>query len=58
MESRSVVVDRGPLSLADVVAVARHDAPIIISEESLVEVRRTRSTSECRIGRAIRCNGA
>jgi histidine ammonia-lyase len=38
-----VVVGIGPLSFDDLVAVARHGAPVRISEHALSEVRRTRS---------------
>jgi histidine ammonia-lyase len=43
MEESCVIVGTGPVSMAELVAVARHDARIVISDESLVEVRRTRS---------------
>ncbi len=46
MEQNPVVVGLGPLSLAEVVAVARHDAPIVIADEALTEVRRTRTVIE------------
>lgn len=39
---RPVVVGVGPLSIADVVAVARHDAPVELSPESRAEIRRSR----------------
>ena len=42
----TVTVGTGPLSFDDVVAVARHDARIEISAESLTEVRRTRAVIE------------
>ncbi len=41
-----VTVGIGALSFEDVVAVARHDARLEISEQSLVEVRRTRAVIE------------
>ena len=41
-----VVVGTAPLSITDVVAVARHHAKIIIAEESWTEVRRTRDLVE------------
>ncbi len=44
--STTVVVGTGPLSITDVVAVARDDARIIISEEAWTEVRRTRALVE------------
>lgn len=42
----TVTVGTGPLSFDDVVAVARHDARVEISPESLTEVRRTRAVIE------------
>src|SRR5690348_11794277 len=42
----TVTVGRGPISVADVVAVARHDARVEIAAHSLAEVRRTRSVIE------------
>src|SRR5690242_12524502 len=39
----TVTVGVGPLSFEDVVAVARHDARVEVSPESLAEVRRTRA---------------
>src|SRR5579875_1111074 len=44
--SQSIVVGVGPLSIADVVAVARHAARVEISAESLAEVARSRSIIE------------
>lgn len=41
-----VTVGIGPVSFDDVVAVARHNASVAISEESLAEVRRTRAVIE------------
>ncbi len=41
-----IVVGIGPLSLAEVVAVARHEAPVVIAEDALAEVRRTRGVIE------------
>ena len=41
-----VVVGTGPISFDDLVAVARHDAPVRISEQALSEVRRTRAVIE------------
>ena len=38
-----VVVGAAPLSIEDVVAVARHHAPVELSAEALAEVRRTRT---------------
>jgi histidine ammonia-lyase len=42
----SVIVGTGPVSMAELVAVARHQARIVISDESLAAVRRTRSVIE------------
>ena len=42
----TVTVGTGPISFDDVVAVARHDARVEISPESLTEVRRTRGVIE------------
>ena len=42
----SVTVGIGPVTFADVVAVARHDAHVIISGESLAEVGKTREVIE------------
>ena len=42
----TVTVGTGPVSFDDVVAVARHDARVEISPESLTEVRRTRAVIE------------
>jgi len=41
-----VTVGIGPVSFDDVVAVARHNATVTISDESLAEVRRTRAVIE------------
>ena len=38
-----VVVGTGPVSFADVVAVARHRAPVVLSEEALVAIDRARA---------------
>jgi histidine ammonia-lyase len=46
MDQNPVVVGLGPLSLAEVVAVARHEAPVALADESLTEVRRTRTVIE------------
>jgi histidine ammonia-lyase len=43
---QSVTVGTGPVSFEDVVAVARHDAGVEISAQSLDEVRRTRAVIE------------
>ena len=42
----SVSVGIGPVTFADVVAVARHDAHVVISGESLAEVGKTRRVIE------------
>lgn len=44
--SQTITVGVGALSVADVVAVARHGAQVEISEESLAEVARSRATIE------------
>ncbi len=44
--ARTVAVGTGALSFEDVVAVARHDAPVEIAPEALEEVRRTRAVVE------------
>ena len=41
-----VTVGTGPVSFDDVVAVARHDAQVVLSEPSLAEVRRSRAVIE------------
>jgi histidine ammonia-lyase len=41
-----VTVGRGPVALADVVAVARHGARVLLDDEALAEVRRTRAVIE------------
>ncbi len=38
----AVVVGTGPLTVEEVVRVARHDAPVVLEEAALAEVRRTR----------------
>jgi histidine ammonia-lyase len=42
----TVVVGTGPVSFADVVAVARHGATVELSADALAEVRRTRAVIE------------
>jgi len=42
----TVTVGLGPVSFEDVVAVARHDARVELSSESLEEVRRSRKVIE------------
>jgi histidine ammonia-lyase len=44
--SETVIVGVGPLSIADVVAVARHGAHVEVSAESLAEVERSRAIIE------------
>ncbi len=44
--AHQVPVGIEPLSAAAVLAVARHDAPLVLTEESLTEVRRTRTVIE------------
>jgi histidine ammonia-lyase len=46
MGQRIVTVGLGPVSFDDIVAVARRDAAVVVSEESLAEVRRTRAVIE------------
>ena len=46
LTSNRVTVCRGPVSFDDVVAVARHDARVVIDADSLAEVRRTRIVIE------------
>ncbi|WP_144873915.1 histidine ammonia-lyase [Microbacterium sp. 1.5R] len=41
--SSSVVVGAAPLTIADVVAVARHDAPVVLAPEALDRVTQTRA---------------
>ena len=42
----TVVVGTGPVSFADVVAVARHGATVVLSADALAEIRRTRAVIE------------
>ncbi|WP_226963535.1 histidine ammonia-lyase [Nostocoides sp. F2B08] len=42
-EIPAVVVGAGPLRVEDVVSVARHGAPVVLADEALTEVRRTRA---------------
>jgi histidine ammonia-lyase len=44
--THTVTIGTGPVTFDDVVAVARHGAPVVIAEESLAEVRRTRAVIE------------
>ncbi|MDN5762304.1 MAG: aromatic amino acid lyase, partial [Microlunatus sp.] len=45
-QTSSVTVGRGPISLAEVVAVARHDTQVRIGEDARTEIRRTRAVIE------------
>ncbi|MFB6961775.1 histidine ammonia-lyase [Streptomyces sp. NPDC056309] len=44
--SMTVVVNVGPLSADDVVSVARHGAPVVLAEEALKEIARSREVIE------------
>src|SRR3712207_3829677 len=44
--TKAVPVGTGPVSFADVIAVARHAAPVEIAEQSWAEVRRSRAVIE------------
>ncbi|MGN6198228.1 aromatic amino acid lyase, partial [Humibacter sp.] len=44
--TREVTVGIGPLSIADVVAVARHDAPVVLHEDAVAAVAETRRVIE------------
>ncbi len=46
MDERSVTVGIGPISREDVMAVARHDAPVVIADEAWAEVRKSREIIE------------
>ena len=46
MGQRIVTVGLGPVTFDDIVTVARQDAAVVVSEESLAEVRRTRAVIE------------
>jgi histidine ammonia-lyase len=46
MEQASITVGLGPVSFAEIVAVARQDAKVVLSAEALTEVRRTRAVVE------------
>jgi histidine ammonia-lyase len=46
MEQRSVTVGIGPISREDVVAVARHDAKVVIADDAWAEVRKSREIIE------------
>ena len=45
-ERTPVQVGRGPLSFDDVVAVARHDAPVVLTQDSIDEIARSRTVIE------------
>ncbi len=45
-ERTPVRVGRGPLSFDDVVAVARHDAPVVLTQDSIDEIARSRTVIE------------
>jgi len=44
--TREVTVGIGPLSIADVVAVARHDAPVVLDPDAIAAVAETRRVIE------------
>ncbi|EWT00774.1 histidine ammonia-lyase [Intrasporangium oryzae NRRL B-24470] len=46
MTRSTVTVGRGPLSIEDVVAVARHDAPVVLSADAEAEIARSRKVVE------------
>jgi histidine ammonia-lyase len=46
MEERSVTIGRGPISFADLEAVARHDAGVVIADDAWAEVRKSREIIE------------
>src|SRR6478736_5131211 len=46
MEQRRVTVGIGPVSRPDVVAVARHDANVVIADDAWAEVRKSREIIE------------
>ena len=46
MDERSVTVGIGPISREDVMAVARHDAQVVITDEAWAEVRKSREIIE------------
>jgi len=46
MYERSVTVGIGPISREDVMAVARHDAQVVITDEAWAEVRKSREIIE------------
>ncbi|MFZ1116082.1 MAG: aromatic amino acid lyase, partial [Propionibacteriaceae bacterium] len=46
MDERSVTIGIGPISRKDVMAVARHDAPVVITDEAWAEVRKSREIIE------------
>jgi histidine ammonia-lyase len=48
-----VTVGIGPLSLADVVAVARHDAPVVLSADAEAEIVRSREIVDAHAGDTV-----
>jgi histidine ammonia-lyase len=46
MEERSVTIGIGPISFADLEAVARHDAKVVIADDAWAEVRKSREIIE------------
>jgi histidine ammonia-lyase len=48
-----VTVGIGPLSFADVVAVARHDAPVVLSADAEAEIVRSREIVEAHAGDTV-----
>ncbi|WP_392467489.1 histidine ammonia-lyase [Arsenicicoccus cauae] len=52
-ERTPVQVGRGPLSFDDVVAVARHDAPVALTQDSVDEIARSRTVIEGLAGDTI-----
>ncbi len=46
MTEPTITVGTGPLTIEQVVAVARHGAPVVLAPEALAEVRRTRAVVE------------
>ncbi|MTB71432.1 histidine ammonia-lyase [Arsenicicoccus sp. MKL-02] len=52
-ERTPVQVGRGPLSFDDVVAVARHDAPVALTQDSVDEIARSRTVVEGLAGDTI-----
>jgi histidine ammonia-lyase len=46
MEERSVTIGIGPISFADLEAVARHDAKVVVADDAWAEVRKSREIIE------------